>query len=398
MSSTTSQTFTCPFCNLYCQDLQGPSPGSGKLAWQLGCPLAKASFDQLPEDTLLPQHTGASLDWDEALRLAHRLLSPVRMPLVVISGEASCEAQRAGVELARRLRAVVDTQVSRFDLALPLASIDPGYVTCTLGEVARNADKILFWGCRPEESHPRLLERLGRMDGRDTFAIHYGDHSPASNNLWLKPGETIPFIEQLHLLARGETSLALSPELKSLVDFLTAAHYGVLFYGEELLAEGRHALAELFRLLDDLIGKGHWHAVYLSPCGNSLGAAEALSRATGFTYMAHFTETGAEFVPQDGNAEGILSRGATDLAIFVGQPAGFSEESMKHLEEIPSITVSATTPAYKTLWLPVAQTGFQADGTLIRLDGVMMSLSAMLQSDLPHMEDLLGRLAEGVAS
>jgi formylmethanofuran dehydrogenase subunit B len=366
--------------------------------WQPGCPLAKASFDQLPEGTLLPQYAGAPLDWDEAFRQAQHLVQAAHMPLVVLSGEASCEAQCAGVELARRLHARADTPLSRFGLVLPLASIDPGYVTCTLGEAARNADEVLFWGCRPKESHTRLLERLGRVDGHSTFAIHYGAHSSASNSLWLKPGETIPFIEQLRLLARGEMSPDSLQELKSLIDILMSAHYGVLFYGEELLAEGRHALAELFRLLDDLKGKGRWHAVYLSPAGNALGAAEALSRVTGFAQTVRFAEKGAEFVPQDGNAEDILSHGATDLVIFVGQPARLSEARMKYLEEIPSITLSSVAPAYKTMWLPVAQTGIHADGTLIRLDGVMMSLSTILHSDQPRMEDLLGRFAEGEAS
>jgi formylmethanofuran dehydrogenase subunit B len=398
MNFTTDQLFSCPFCNLYCQDLKAPSPGSDKPAWQPGCLLAKASFDRLPEATSLPQHAGAPLDWDEALRQAHRLVQAARMPLVLLSGEASCEAQRAGVELARRLHARTDTPLSHFDFALPFAAIDPGYVTCTLGEAAHNADSVLLWGCRPEESHPRLLERLGRTDGRNTFTVNYGDRSPASNALWLKPGETIPFIEQLRLLARGEKPSGSLPALASLVDFLTSAQYGVLFYGEELLVEGRHAIAELFHLLDDLKGQGRWHAVYLSPAGNALGAAEALSRATGFAQTVRFTETGVEFVPQDGNAEEFLRHGATDLVIFVGRPAGLSKESMKHLEEIPSIMLSPTSPAYATLWLPVAQPGIHVDGTAIRLDGVMISLSEALSSDLPRMEDLLGRLAEEVRS
>ncbi|HTX78526.1 MAG TPA: hypothetical protein VMC62_02610 [Longilinea sp.] len=398
MSTTASQPFTCPFCNLYCQDLEAPGPGSGKPAWQPGCPLAKASFDRLPLGNPLPRHAGTSLGWDEAFDLARQWLKSARMPLVILTGDASCESQRAGVEFARRLRATVDTPLSRFDLALPLAAIDPGYVTCTLGEVTHNAGEVLFWGCQPEESHPRLLERLGWQEKHGMFAIHYGDQSSTSNDLWLKPGETVAFIEQARLLARGEVLPASSPELKSLIDFLTTAQYGVLFYGEALLAEGRHALAELFRLLDDLKGKGRWHAVSLMPGGNVQGTVEALSRITGFTQTVRFAENGAEFIPQDGGVERILLRNATDLVIFIGQPTGFSPESMKHLEEIPSVTLSSTVPSHKTLWLPMSQTGIHTDGTMIRLDGVTLPLSSVLSSELPRMEDVLGRLAEGVES
>jgi len=397
MNTTTNRLFTCPFCNLYCQDLEAPIPG-GKPTWQPGCPLAAASFEQLPAGNPAPSHNGASVTWNEALDLAHRWLSPVRMPLVVLSGDVTCEAQRVGVELARRLHATVDTPLSRFDLAVLLSAMDPGYVTCTLGEVAQKADKLLFWGCRPEESHPRLFKRLKRQNRSNTFGIHYGVRASTPNELWLKQGETVAFIERARLMARGETLPDSTSELAALVEFLTAAHFGVLFYGEELLSEDRHALTELFRLLDDLRGKGNWHGVNLPAGENVLGAAEALSRATGFAQTVHFVEGGAEFVSQSGSAEGILSRCATDLVIFVGQPSGFSNEIMSHLNEIPSITLSSTQPVYKTLWLPTAQAGIDADGTAIRLDGVMIPLLAMMSRELPRAEDVLGRLAVGVGS
>jgi formylmethanofuran dehydrogenase subunit B len=398
MSATTNQSFTCPFCNLFCQDVQIPNLGSSKPVWQPGCTLAQTSLEQLPAGNPLPCHDGASMTWNEALDLAHRWLHSPRIPLVVLSGDASCEAQRVGVELAQRLHATVDTPLSRFDLAVPMASIDPGYLTCTMGEVAQKADKLLFWGCWPRESHPRLFERLGWQDKNNTFEIHIGGRTSSPNELWLKQGETVAFIERARLLARGETLLDSTPELASLVEFLGTAHLGVLFYGEEMLVEGRHPLTELFRLLDDVKGQGHWQAVNLPVGGNILGAAEALSRATGFAQAVRFTEAGAEFVLQSGGTEGILSREASDLVIFVGQPAGFSSESIKHLKEIPSITLSPTEPVYRTLWLPVSQLGIHVEGTVLRLDGVTIPLSTVWTSELSSMEDMLGQLAEGVGS
>ena len=398
MSSLIDQPFTCPFCNLYCQDRQIPNPGSSKHEWKPECPLAKAAFDKLPSDNPQPALSGTPLSLEEALDLACRSVQHAQMPLVVLSGEASREAQSAGIKLSRQLYAFVDTPWSRFGQAIPLASINPGTVTCTLGEIAQNADDFLFWGCRPEKSHPRLIECITFPFDHMSFEVLYGDEPINSPNLRLKAGETIPFIEKLRLLACDDSLNDQFLDLKKLRDYLTDAHFGVLFYGDELLAEGPYALAELFRLLDDVKGKGRWHAVYLSPGGNSLGAAEALSRETGFTHTVRFAGADAEFMPQEGDAENILSREATDLVIFVGQPFGFSKDSMKRLEKISSITLSSTAPAYKTLWLPVGQTGIHTDGTMVRFDGVILSLSAALSNDLPHMEELLRRLAEGVTA
>ncbi|MCA9268815.1 MAG: hypothetical protein KDA41_10115 [Planctomycetales bacterium] len=64
-----------------------------------------------------------------------------------------------------------------------------GESTCTLGEVRHRCDLVVFWGCRPSATHPRLGERYavdaaGRFTpgGRaDRFVVAVGGDAAHSD-------------------------------------------------------------------------------------------------------------------------------------------------------------------------------------------------------------------------
>ena len=160
----------CPHCGCRCD----------VIAMAYGCGLGRIA---VPDDAPAGLVNGQPTSLDEAVDRATEILAAARAPLICGLTHLTCEAQRAAFALADRIGAAIDISGS------PPAPLFPdlGTVTCTLGEVKNRADLIVFWGGRPDVSHPRLgrdfaVDPVGRFlpnGRRDRTLIVVGDRAVA---------------------------------------------------------------------------------------------------------------------------------------------------------------------------------------------------------------------------
>jgi formylmethanofuran dehydrogenase subunit B len=105
--------------------------------------------------------------FDDAIRKAALILSEANYPLLYGWSSTSCEAIRAGLELAEEVGGVIDNTSTVCHGPSELSVQDVGMPTCTLGQVRHRADLIIYWGSNPWSAHPRHIERYTSLsDGR----------------------------------------------------------------------------------------------------------------------------------------------------------------------------------------------------------------------------------------
>jgi formylmethanofuran dehydrogenase subunit B len=332
---------------------------------------------------------GEAADVEAALARAAELLRGARRPRVRGFDHATIEDVRAGVALADRLGALVDSSDGDWPgaPAMPLR----GTSTATLGEIRDRSRVVVIWREDPETTHPRLLERLRLKDRQDALVVVDEADTPTAEHAGLRlrwrRERDLEALTALHTLQQGLTLGApeLGAPLGELLERLRAAPHVAFIYGANLTAGAggqRRALAlhEFVRALNQ-----ERHAVTLNLSGppGSRGADDVLAWQSGYGGAVDFAGGHPELVtatqPLDDADLTVLVEGSRDAGadLALGScPAG------------PGVDV----------WIRTASAGVEATGTMHRLDGVPLTLQAPLGGDVaaPTAASLLTRLLSQV--
>src|SRR5436190_14272295 len=148
---------TCLGCGCACDDLEVTLRRNRIVGMERACGLGAAWLGdgRTPMRALVG---GVDSSPREALLAAARMLAEAKRPLILLTTDLSCEAQRAAVALADRVHAVIDNLSSSTVLASVLASQAIGRATATLGEIRNRADVVVFWDVDGTR-YPRFAER-----------------------------------------------------------------------------------------------------------------------------------------------------------------------------------------------------------------------------------------------
>lgn len=355
----------CPFCNCLCDDVDLELKGDFFSTLEPPCHLAEKGFSSSlsREGQALPELNNKSGPWVQALSHSEKLIREAHEPLIVLSGEVKFETQEKAVQLGEYLNACVDTSLSQAGAAIPSATNEIGLPKCSLGEMKRQADMVIFWGCDLTATHPRFLERFVRNEKKQK--IFYID--PDSN-------DNLETAVQLRMHLKKK-SVTLNDSLKEILTAAQSAKFGVFCYGQHLVDEGKETMTEVYHLIRELNSYSLWHGMDLHDFGNWLGAGEALSAKTGYCCSVRFSKDGYNFQPSDWSTEPMLLRKQTDLVILVGNPTWLSKNYLSHLAEIPTILLSEKRVSWSPeVWLPISQVGVHNSGTSFRLDGIPVQL------------------------
>jgi formylmethanofuran dehydrogenase subunit B len=308
------------------------------------CPAGREWFgDGAVPSAVLRDGRPAALE--EALAEAAGILARAAGRLLVhLAPDLTCEAQRAALALADRLRAAVDTSTSGPAAAGLLAAQRRGRAAATLGEIRNRADVLLFWAVDPAPKYPRYLARYaldpigthvprGRA-GRATISVSVGaDRGPAGTDLALalEPAEEVAALSVMRATVLGNPLGELPPRLAEaagLATRLTQARYAVLVHDAEPGSEpGRDPLrAEgLIALAQALNGPTRAALSSLRAGGNRSGAEAVLTWQTGYPLAVDFARGHPRYAPHDG-AGARLARGDADAVLVVGDAARLREE------------------------------------------------------------------------
>jgi formylmethanofuran dehydrogenase subunit B len=418
----------CTSCACLCDDLEIVVEGDRITEARNACTLGRARFldyqgGQGPACLI----EGRPATIDEAVERAARILAEARYPVIFGLAETTSEAQRAAVSLADWIGACVDAEVDETGGATTRAIQAVGEVTCTLGEIKNRADLIIVWRADPMESHPRLLSRYvldpagtflpgGRgdrycavVDVRETRTAR----EAADQLIQIEEGGELDALWGLRALAKG---VALDPgdvehatgapleTWKALMDRMTSAKYGVLFYGMGR-GDGRpvrsiaHAAHSLVR---DMNALTRFVCLPLPGAANLAGARNVLAWRTGYPSAVCLARGYPSYSPGEFNADEILVRGEADAALIVsGDPVSqLTGQALEHLSRIPCIVLSsgASSGLDPVVLFQTAVFGINIPGTVHRMDGVPLPLRTVLASSSPSDEGVLRAIERRVRS
>ena len=302
---------------------------------------------------------------EEGIERAARILVEAQYPLIFGLTETTTEAQRLAVAIADWIGGCIDSTTGVDCGAAMIAFQEVGEVTCTLGEVKNRGDLIIFWGCDPAETHPRLFERYSLMSrgefvpgGRkDRYcvvvdALKTVTAEAADPFIPIKPRTDFEAFWTLRALAKGieldaaeieaDTGVPLST-WQALMNQMKQAKYGVILYGggsNERCAGHleHHALLALVRDLNDVT---RLLCLPIRRRGNPTGAENVVASQTGYPPPVNLARGYPRYGPGEYNASTSLERGEPDAAFIVsGDPvAGLSPAARDHLARIPTVVI-----------------------------------------------------------
>jgi len=162
----------CPVCGCCCDDIELIVKNNRIIEVRNACAMGAAKF----ENYLLHRNTDVYVrkngkltktTLDEAIRKSAEILAESSYPILYGWSSTSCEAIKAGLELAEEVGGIIDNTSTVCHGPSILAAQDVGLTGATLGQIRHRADLIIYWGSNPWSAHPRHMERYTALsDGR----------------------------------------------------------------------------------------------------------------------------------------------------------------------------------------------------------------------------------------
>lgn len=399
----------CPICGCVCDDLVVTVEGNKVVRAENACALAGAKFLNYHKDrnlTPMIREKGElrTTELQKAVERIAEMLVDAELPILYGWSLSSCEAQKVGIELAEEVGGVIDNQTSVCHGPTALGIHDMGDPTCTLGEVRHRADLIIYWGCNPEESHPRHMRRYSALsegrfrkgrkdrkvilvDARRTPTARLVDHY-----IQVEPGQDYELMAALRMALHFEEieqeSVAGVPveEIEKLAEAFRNCEFGILFFGLGLsMSRGKERNIDgAVSLVRDL---NKWTKFSIMPMRghfNVTGANEVLAWQTGFPYAVDLSHGYPWYNPGETSVVDILRRGESDAALIVGSDplAHFPPEAARNLCKIPFGVVDphpSLTALAADVVIPSAFAGIETGGTAYRMDGVPLPLKKVCE-------------------
>ncbi|QDT48726.1 Formyltransferase/hydrolase complex Fhc subunit B [Symmachiella dynata] len=415
------QNVACTKCGCVCDDLQ-VSVENGRIQAVSGaCELSESWF--LEQDSQQPASAAINqkpVEIHTAIEHATDLLKKSQAPLIFGLSRSSSEGQRAAVQLADTVGAIIDTTASLCHAPSIMAIQHVGESTSSLGEIKNRADLVIFWGVDPVISHPRHFERysvdpVGEFvpNGRSDRTVIVIDSErtqtadAADIFLQVEPGTDFEMIWALRSLLRGERPAedAYSgipiDQLTELADRMKSCRCGVVFFGLGLAHQqlGHLNVEALLRLVTDLNAHTRFHARRMRMHGDVTGADCVLCWQTGYPFGVNLGRGYPRYNPGEYSANDLLERGEVDLCLLVGGESvpHMSPAARRYLETIPTILLDyPTLPVHfqPQVQFTTAVYGVHLPGVVYRMDEVPIPLRQVLPASYPSDAEILQRITD----
>ena len=405
----------CTGCSLLCEDIELIlKTGAISEAKNL-CRKGHGHIQALFTDRTEPMVDGAKVSMDEAINAAAKLLKDAKSPLLYGWSNSSLDAQKAGIDLAKKLGAVID-DTSSFCQGLIMERVLKGELpTCTLDDVRNFADTSIFWGSDPVNIQPRHLSRFSYYprgekrqrsyeEERTAIAVDVRKSSTAKLCEYyfrVPPGGDADFISSVTSVLDGKIpKFGDKKKMIELGTVLRKTEYGVVFpgFGLESSIGGRIGMfVDLVRKLNEISA---FKVVPTEEHYNTRGFNQLLFEQTGFINSVSFKDGKAAGGPEHSVAK---ASGGCDVSMVIGSDplSALPFGTARNLARSSMIAIdphrSLTTEAAKVV-IPSAMYGIEAGGSAIRADGVKIEFQAFLKPgpDLLTDEQILTRIKEAV--
>lgn len=404
----------CTGCSLLCEDIElALKTGSIDQAKNL-CRKGYGHFQALFTERTTPKVDGQEVSIEQAITKAAEILRSAKRPLLYGWSNSTLEAQRAGIELAKKLNATID-DTSSFCQGLLMERVLKGSIpTCTLDDVRNFADTSIFWGADPSNSHPRHLSRFayyprgskrqkGYEEERTCMVIDVRKSATAKlcPNYYYRvpPGGDAEFIQAIMAVLEGKIpKFGDKKRMIELGTVLKKTEFGVVFPGLGLI----YSLQEKLDLLESLVARLNeittFKVIPMVGHYNMRGFNQLLLDETGFINRVAFRDGKASHGPENSVIEASKS---CDAALVIGSDplSALPFKTAQRLAKVPLIAIdprrSLTTDAARVV-IPSAMYGLEAGGSAIRMDGMKIEFEPIVKSNLPTDELILTRIKEAI--
>jgi formylmethanofuran dehydrogenase subunit B len=405
--NTRAVSVVCGGCNLYCDDIRKVAThhrtGSdgerteSDYEYQNACELGRRYF-QVSERQNAPSYcvNGVSVDCPAAAQKAVELLRAAKYPLITGLQQISVESQQIALAISQKFKTVVDPSLNSYGRSATYSLARRGAVTATLGEVKDRAKLVVFWGCDPVRTHPRLRERFCSdarvivVDSRLTESARVADRFiqilDGADESALAVCEAVLRNCEFETDAVDRQTGCSVQEWRELVNQITDAVFVAVFYSTpDLNSEEFNTFADrVAAFVQASTGRVRIVSIPLLSNGNALGAENVTTWQTGFPTAVDRTRPFARYHYGEYSTSTLLQRNECDAAmVFVsdGSQLDFGDNRRAALDRIPKIVVSCGP-------IPVAGKPWQArqpdlvevfdptigEGDVCRLDDLMIRM------------------------
>lgn len=403
----------CTGCSLLCDDIVVELDGD-KIGKTMNlCRKGHAHYNSLGSERLTPSAGGSVVGIEDAVMAAAELLAGAERPLLFGWESSTLEAQRAGLDLAKKLGSAIDGPSSYSQGPIAEKILAGEIPTCTLDDVRNFADVSIYWGDDPSSSHPRHMSRFsyfprgekrqrGYEEDREAIVIDVRK-SPtaqiAGDGFFKIPqGSDGAFIEAIVTALGGKIpKVEDKKRMLNLGTKLRKAKFGAIFTGLGLV----HSLRGDLSGFTDLVGKlndiTRFSVIPSLGDYNTRGFNQTLFEETGHVNAVSF-EDGVSCGPQFSVARFLDS---CDAVMVVGSdPAAVLPASLaKRLAKVPMVAVGShrtITSGLARISVPTALAGIEAGGAALRTDGVKVEFDPLIGSAHLSDVDVIRRIMEAV--
>lgn len=403
----------CTGCSLLCEDIELSLKTGAITEIKNICRKGSGHFHALFTERTRPMIDGQEVTLDQAIAEAVKILKEAKSPLLYGWSNSTLEAQRVGIDLARKLGATID-DTSSFCQGRLMEMVLKGEIpTCTLDDVRNLADVIIFWGADPSNSHPRHLSRFsyyprgekrdkGYEEERDAIAIDVRKSDTARLCKYyfrVPPGGDADFIAAVGDVLRGKIpKYGDKKKMIELGTILRKAEFGVIFPGLGLVYSLGDKMDLLSGLMDRLNEVSKYRIIPMVGHYNMRGFNQLMLDQTGYINQVSFKDGKISHGPEHSV---MMASKSCDTAVVIGSdplsalPFGVA----RSLARVPLIAIdprrSLTTDAARVV-IPSAMYGLEAGGSAIRMDGVKIQFQPVTGSDLLTDEAILSRIKEAI--
>jgi formylmethanofuran dehydrogenase subunit B len=401
---------TCPGCALLCDDIEVVVE-SGRIketrnACRRGAARIKGCINRLA-----PTIDQKPSDIESAIKKAAGILKDSKSPMLFGFSNSTCEAQVKGIQLAKKLGAMIDDTSSFCQGLLIEKILQKKFRTCTLEDVRNNADVLVYWGSDAQDSQPRHLSKFsyfprgesrqrGYEEDRIAIAIDVRESNTAKickgHFYRIQPKGDREFILALMDALSGKVPAYEPKKILELASILKKAEFGVICVGIGLT----YSIKEDFDILVSLADKlPNFHIMPMVGHYNMRGFNENLFKETGFVNRVRFHDT-AVHDDKYSIIEALREKSIDALLVAGSDPLSSLPRSLiRHLAAIKVICIDPCinmTSKIAAVTIPCAVSSVESAGTAVRMDGKKIELSKMIESDYLTDEELLVRLMEAL--
>ncbi len=399
---------TCTGCALLCEDIEAIVENSRIKETRNTCRRGAARMKGCM-NRLAPSVNQRQTDIESSIKKAVEILRNASSPMLFGWSNSTCEAQLKGIRLAKKIGAVIDDTSSFCQGVLIEKILQKKFRTCSLEDIRNKADVLVYWGSDAQDSEPRHLSRFsyfprgefrqrGYEEDRIAIAIDVRESNTAKickghfYRIQLKGDRE--FILALMDALSGKVPQYDAKRMLELASILKKAEFGAIFVGIGLTYSIKDDFDILVKLADML---PNFNIMPMVGHYNMRGFNEVLFKETGFVNRVKFN---GKAIRDDRYSivEALRDKSIDALLVIGSDPLSSLPRSViPHLATIPIICIDpcvTLTSKIASVTIPCAVSGVESSGSAVRMDGKVVELKKILETDYPSDEEILTRFME----